>query len=239
MIPIRSDLQNFPRIVATGSDWVRQCSAQIASSVSESLEAFGRCNFMLTGGNSVQPIYRALAVMPEMRSGNVKYYFGDERCVPPDHPESNYRSACEVLFPGGIPSIVDVYRMRGEDLNPSLAATDYECILPERIDVLLLSVGMDGHIASLFPRGDAISEFTRKVVPVRHGESLRSRLTVTPEVIRQARLVYVLAKGEAKGRVLARAMRLGSKEFDFPVRIAMNGYWMLDQVATNAMFRET
>ena len=81
----------------------------------------------------------------------MSFYFGDERCVPPDHDESNYGMEMQTLFSHGVPIECSVFRMEADAIDIEAAAQRYADLLPDSIDVILLGVGEDGHIASLFP----------------------------------------------------------------------------------------
>jgi 6-phosphogluconolactonase len=96
----------------------------------------------------------------------VRFYFGDERCVSPDHPESNYGMAMRTLFKQGVPKGCSVFRMEADGSDREAAALQYSEMLPDKIDLLLLGVGEDGHIASLFPGSEALQEVARCVMPI-------------------------------------------------------------------------
>ena len=107
---------------------------------------------MLTGGGSAARLYKAWRDLPAFQQMiGVSFYFGDERCVPPDHEESNFGMVIQVLFPQGVPTGCSVFRMEADATNLETAAQRYADLLPDSIDVILLGVGEDGHIASLFP----------------------------------------------------------------------------------------
>src|SRR3954469_2735126 len=128
----------------------------------------------LSGGNTPRPVYRQFAQAENnIPWQNVLFTFGDERCVPPDHDQSNYRMARESLFdPAGVPA-KSVFRMRGE-IEPELAAKEYENALSRlakdrsekcyQHDLILLGMGDDGHTASLFPGTPALEAEDRHVV---------------------------------------------------------------------------
>jgi 6-phosphogluconolactonase len=180
---------------------------------------------MLAGGGTPLPVYRELAQL-ELPWDRLLVYFGDERCVPPDHADSNYRAIQEALFPSGLPQGLQLHRMHGED-EPAAAAAAYAAILPDHIDVLLLGTGEDGHTASLFPGSPALAETERLVLPVIGSKPPPQRLTVTPPVIRGAHKILVLASGGGKAAALRQAWEQG----DLPVALARQGDWLLDRAA--------
>ena len=114
----------------------------------------------------------------------------------------------------------------GDDLE--MAAKEYEACLPRTIDVLLLGLGSDGHIASLFPGSSVFSETDQLVVPVTDSPGAHNRLTITPSVVNSAHQIFLLAPGEEKGRVLRRALRDVDDVSSLPVRMTLRGTWLLD-----------
>lgn len=185
---------------------------------------------MLTGGRSAEQLYRFLATSTDFLSYSkgAIFYFGDERCVPPDHPESNYNMVMGSLFASGVPVGTLVKRMEAEKYPISQAALEYEAILPTQVDILLLSVGEDGHIASLFPHQPALKESVRQVIPVKGPKKPYDRLTITPPVIYAARHVFVMALGEAKGKVYEQA-KTDPRNIDaLPVRMVLDRIWITD-----------
>ena len=163
----------------------------------------------ITGGSTPRAAYERAAAARQDWSG-VDFWFTDERCVPPDHEHSNFGMADRALL-----SRVDgatVHRMRGE-LGPEDGAAAYENELdqfgPEALDFILLGVGPDGHICSLFPGADAVGERERRVVGVETPgmAPLVSRITLTlPVVNASAQIVFLVAgedKAEAARRVFA------------------------------------
>jgi len=166
----------------------------------------------LAGGSTPEPAYALLAEPPRARDidwARVDVFWGDERSVPPDHPDSNYRMARRVLLDHVPVPEENVHRIRGE-LPPEDAAAAYRLELQEhlgvdgRFDLILLGMGPDGHTASLFPGTDAIQEQERSVVAV-YVEKLDAwRVTLTLPVINAARHVIFLVSGEEKAHALAR-----------------------------------
>ena len=184
---------------------------------------------MLTGGSAAEQLYLALAVGHEFRKINgLQILFGDERCVPPDHPESNFGLVMRTLLRDGLPPSWSLLRMNAENPDPEVAAAAYEAILPESVDVLLLSMGTDGHIASLFPGSSALFQGRRRVVHVVAPKPPFERLTVTPSVIMKARHVFVMALGKDKAAVYEQAKLAPSNISELPARLVLEATWFLD-----------
>lgn len=209
--------------------WAEQSALLIQDAVRDACLGQGGCSVMLTGGRSAERLYRAWRELPAFQQlRSVVFFFGDERCVPPDDPGSNYGLAMRTLFAQGVPSGCSVMRIEAEDPDREDASIRYEHLLPSRIDVLLLGVGEDGHIASLFPHVKPLGERTRKLVPVVGPKEPRDRMTVTPVVIAQASSVFVLANGEAKAAVLRRVVA-GTEDGDaLPAWLVREATWLLD-----------
>lgn len=187
-----------------------------------------RKSVMLTGGRGAASLYQAWSAYENFSATaqDTHFYFGDERCVPPSHPDSNYLLALEILFAAGIPLNSHLHRMEADARNLDVAAARYATCLPAQIDVLLLSVGEDGHIASLFPHSAALKETERLVVPVVGPKPPHQRLTITPPVIASARHVFVLALGEAKRSVYEEALRDPADIDSIPARLVLDKTWI-------------
>jgi len=148
----------------------------------------------LSGGQTPQPLHARMASL-DLGWEQVEFFFADERCVPPDHEDSNYRLAHESLLSN---VSAQVHRMRGEDCN----AEAYEEVVRQRLgdvpelDLALLGMGADGHTASLFPGDTALEERTRLVLRVVRPD--HPRLTLTLPVLSAARLALFLLTGEDK-----------------------------------------
>jgi len=168
----------------------------------KALEEREEFRIALSGGNTPRPVYREVARLGhDLPWGKVVFTFGDERCVPPDDEQSNYRMARESLFdPAAVPAD-SVLRMRGE-IDPTAAADEYEEKLSQRArkrgeklyqhDLILLGVGDDGHTASLFPGTAALEINNRSVVANFVPKFNTWRLTMTYSVINHARAVCFL-----------------------------------------------
>ena len=151
--------------------------------------------------------------------------------MPPDHAESNYAMAMKTLFAQGVPSGCSITRMTAEGPDHDEAVRVYERLIPEKIDVLLLGMGEDGHIASLFPGSSTLLQQGRRVVSATGPKAPYKRLTITPSVITSARNIFLLTTGKMKGRILAEALKSGSDFMSLPVRLTLSGTWILDAEA--------
>jgi 6-phosphogluconolactonase len=189
----------------------------------------------LAGGSTPRALHERLALIPDLPWGRVAIYFGDERCVPPDHADSNYRMARESLLDRVAIEPARVHRMHGEWPDRAAAARAYEEELPEALDVLVLGIGEDGHTASLFPGAAALSEVERRVLPVTGPKPPPERLTITPKVIAAARHVIVLASGSGKSDPVARAVAGPTNPLETPAQFARDALWILDPAAASAL----
>ena len=171
---------------------------------------------------------------------SVHLFFGDERTVPPDHEDSNYRMAQRTLL-SRVP-VGSVHRMRGE-LPPAEAAAAYEEELRgffgsdevPRFDLILLGLGEDGHTASLFPETSALEIHDRWVVANPLLKLGTTRLTLTAPVINSARAVNFLVAGEGKAEALKQILEGDADPREYPaklVRPADGPVWMVDRAAT-------
>ena len=168
-------------------------------------------------------------------------YFGDERAVPPDHPDSNFGMARRTLL-DHVPVRSDqVHRMAADRPDLAAAADDYARLLPPCLDILLLGMGPDGHTASLFPGSAALSETERLVVAVPAPPPpiapQVARMTITPPVIDAARQVVMLVTGEGKAALLARVLDGPPDPAALPAQLARRGTWIVDRAAATQLHR--
>ena len=196
---------------------------------------------MLAGGSTPKAAYEILArdFAETVDWGRTHVFFGDERTVPPDHEDSNYRMAREALLDHV--SIGGVHRMRGE-LPPEEAAASYEDELrgffgaeePPRFDLVLLGIGEDGHTASLFPETSALEVTDRLVVanPVLKLDT--TRITLTAPVLNAARAVIFLVVGGGKAEALKEILEGDADPRRYPAKLVRpegNLIWMVDRAA--------
>ncbi|MBA3658488.1 MAG: 6-phosphogluconolactonase [Gemmatimonadales bacterium] len=196
------------------------------------LESQERCSLALSGGSTPRPVYECLAAESAGDVwGRVDVFFGDERCVRPTDPASNFRMAREALLDRVPVDPAHVHRMEGERADRDTAALTYEAILPARLDVLILGLGDDGHTASLFPSAPSLAERGRRVVAVRAPRPPFDRLTITPPVILEARLTVALVAGADKALALARVIDGAYEPSRTPGQLARAGLWITDTAA--------
>lgn len=220
----------------------RRAAAWLAQTMADVLVARGHCAVALSGGTTPRPVYAALAA-PDLAGridwNRVDVYFGDERAVPRDHPDSNFHMAMEVLLTRVAIPAARVHRMEGERRDLDAAAAAYDRQLPAALDVLVLGMGPDGHTASLFPGSPALAEQQRRVVVVESPKPPRRRLTITPPVIAAARHVAVLVTGKEKATAVARALESDAppSASEIPAVLARHGVWFLDPPAAARLAR--
>jgi 6-phosphogluconolactonase len=209
----------------------RRSAGWIAEAIREAVQRTGACALALAGGNTPRRCYERLPALPGVPWDRVEFFFGDERAVPQDSPDSNYRMAWETFLSKLPPGADRIHRMEVERADLVTIAREYEALLPAALDILILGIGPDGHTASLFPHSPALAERDRLVVPVTGGEPLVQRLTITPPVIERAARILVMATGSAKAEAVARALEGGEDRSATPAALARNGTWILDRDA--------
>jgi 6-phosphogluconolactonase len=218
-------------VAAQPAELARAAAEWLGLEVTRAITERGSCSLALAGGRTPEPVYRELAAESSIDWKRVEVFFGDERAVPPDHPESNYRMVRLALLSRVPLSPSQVHRMEAERPDREAAAREYERLLPPRLDVLLLGMGPDGHTASLFPGSATLDERHRLVLPVTGAKAPVERLTITPPVIEASRKVAVIAAGEDKAAMVARAIEGPVAPKAVPVQLARRGVWFLDQAA--------
>ena len=189
----------------------REAGDFLFDSAESTIAARGVCRVALSGGSTPKALYEQIVRSSRSRSfpwAKMRFFFGDERCVPPAHAESNFGLADGALFrPLRIESR-HIHRMAGEQADTEKAAQDYEALLRKefgmpapafpQFDLLLLGLGDDAHIASLFPNTPALEERHRLVVPNQAPRGIPQRLTVTVPILNHARIILFLVAGSGK-----------------------------------------
>jgi 6-phosphogluconolactonase len=198
----------------------------------------GHCAVALAGGSTPRAAYEVLgtsALAAAVPWAAISWYFGDERAVPADHPESNYRAARETLCADRPEALARVHRMAADAADLERAARDYGELLPDPLDLILLGIGEDGHTASLFPGSAALDERSARVVVVSGPKPPNPRLTVTAPVIERAREVLVLVSGAGKAEALVRALEGPLDVTAVPAQLARRGTWIADREAASRL----
>jgi 6-phosphogluconolactonase len=226
----------------------RGAAESFAALSKKSLASRNRFVVALSGGLTPHRLYSLLG-SPQYRDvidwSRIYIFWTDERCVPKDHPESNYKLAYDAFLSHVPLPAQNIHRIRGED-GPHKAAEAYEDELrnifsgPGAIvfDLILLGVGEDGHTASLFPGSPALDEKMRPAVPVYLAEPKINRVTLTLPVLNGAAQVLFLASGRAKAGVVHEIVEDGNpKQYPAGLVQPLRGsvVWMLDRDASSAL----
>jgi 6-phosphogluconolactonase len=208
-------------------------------------------NCALSGGSTPLHLFAqmsdpgTLARLPSGFWNSVHFFWGDERDVPPDHPDSNYRQALECLLCKiDIPE-ENIHPIRPGSGSPSEAAVSYENELRRlldlrpgevpRLDLIFLGMGDDGHVASLFPHSEALNEKTRLVAATWVAKVNSYRITLTLPVLNNAACIIFLIQGSGKAETLARVLTEARHPDQLPAQAIQPGsgelIWLLDQAA--------
>jgi 6-phosphogluconolactonase len=220
------DLANF------GAGW-------IAVRIARSTGAGGRFDLALPGGRSPLGLLHALVGADRLSPGawaRTHVWFVDERAVPPDDPASNAGLVLAALSPPSGPLVCEVHRMRADASDLEAAAREYEAALPATLDLVVLGLGEDGHVASLFAGSSALAESARRVTVVLDSpKPPPRRLTLTPRALDEAREVVVLGLGAEKARAVARALEGDVTPAELPARLVRAREWWLDRAAASGL----
>lgn len=218
-----------------------EAADRIVMAAAEAMDTHGTFSIALSGGSTPRPAYELLAQEPrrsQLDWEKVALFFGDERCVPPDHAQSNYRMAHEALISRVPIPAGNVFRMRGE-LDPNEAAIEYGQTLKSRfgdagLDLILLGLGPDGHTASLFPGTEALREMHHRCVANFVAKLKSWRLTLTAPWINRSRSVVFMVAGADKAKTVSEILegprdpdRLPAQLIEPAGRLA----WLLDSAA--------
>jgi 6-phosphogluconolactonase len=203
----------------------RSAAEEFAAAAAEALQSKAFFDVALSGGSTPRGLFSVLVNTPQFRDGiawdKIRFFWGDERHVPPDHADSNYRMAHDALLSHLTLRDDQVFRIQGELGKASEAAELYEQALRSafqpaekgfpRFDLILLGMGPDGHTASLFPGTKALRERTRLVVSNWVGKFYTDRITMTIPAINAAARVMFLVQGADKTQAL-KAVLEGPRE---------------------------
>lgn len=210
----------------------------------DAITKHGNFHLALAGGNTPRQLYERLAQRNDTDWDRWEIWFGDERCVPPDHPDSNYRMACETLLAHApIPSQQIHPIINTSDFIPERAAADYANALTSHLpqhagwpilDTVLLGLGPDGHTASLFPGTPILDVMDTPVASVHIPRLASPRISLTLPTLQHARHLLFVVEGAGKSDVLARLIR-GPSPGEAPLPVErITGHqieWYLDAAA--------
>jgi len=228
---------------------VAEAAAELwADEADRALRSDGRFTIALSGGSTPRLLHEALVSRDAARLDweRTHVFWGDERCVPPDHPESNYQVAYQALLSKIDIPPENVHRMHGENPDPRAAAQDYDVLLRtffggygsrRTFDLIFLGMGEDGHTVSLFPDSPALNDATHwaSAVHAPAGVTPRERITLTlPPIVAASRCVF-LVTGEKKRGVLSaiRKDSAAAAELYPAARVAIfrESTWLIDEQA--------
>jgi 6-phosphogluconolactonase len=217
--------------VLSGPRYADDAAARVA------LALPGEGSVVLTGGTTARPVYACLAEA-DIGWGGLDVLFSDERCVPPDDDASNFGMASEALLRGARPR--RVHRMRGEE-DPEAAARAYDKeiapLVEHGLDLVLLGMGADCHVAGLFPSSPALGEDRRLCRAVDRPDGMRG-LTLTPPALRAGSRVLLLVAGGGKADAVRRAVAGDEPPETCPARLLAShpdAVFLLDDAAAGAL----
>jgi len=228
-------------------------AVEFAAQATTAVRVKGRFSVALSGGSTPKSLYSLLAKNSSLPWDKTYFFFGDERHVPPDSPESNYRMAREALLSKiPVPS-ENVFRVPAENPDANQAAEAYEQTLKTffnppigsfpRFDLILLGMGPDGHTASLFPGGKALQETSRWVVANWVEKFRTDRITLTLPVLNNAAVVMFMASGADKADILKEVLQGNQPGELFPSKLvhpsAGKLIWLVDQAAASQLAGST
>ena len=242
----------FPDVPALA----RAAAGEFVALADEAIARRGVFSVALAGGSTPATLYRLLAADPGLRAlvpwSRIHFFFGDERHVPPEHAESNFRMVQEAMFQSLAGEVIHAHRIRGEIADAAEAAARYKADLREfftsqgtiaggfpRFDLILLGIGTDGHTASLFPGTPGLEETHRWVVAHRVEKLGAQRITLTFPVLNHAAAVIVFVAGADKAAVVADVLGQASPAPQYPIqRVRPHDgtlRWLLDQPAASRL----
>jgi len=239
------------RVVDSPAVLFQEAADEFTRQAQAAVEGNGCFSVALSGGSTPKALYSLLATSGRSRLpwDRMFFFWGDERHVPPDDPESNYRMVFEALLSKVAVPGANIFRIAGENPDAKRAAEDYEQTLRNffhlapgqfpRFDLVLLGMGNDGHTASLFPGTTALAEKTRLVVANWVEKLKTERLTLTLPVLNHGAMVLFLISGADKAPVLREVLERDQPGERYPSKLirplAGELIWLVDQAAASAL----
>lgn len=207
-----------------------------------------RFNIALAGGNTPRSVYKQWAtIQDDSLWRNVHFFWGDERCVPPDDNDSNYKLAHDTFLSKILVNENQIHRIHGEadpERETKRYAIEIESYLPNKnnlpqFDWILLGIGTDGHTASLFPNSLALKEQSSICTVAQHPQTGQKRISLTLPVINNARKVTFLVTGDEKAEIVPKILRDKNNSLTFPAAQVnpQSGIlkWYLDEAAASKL----
>jgi len=242
------------KVFADLDELVQAAAEEIARSAEAAISSRNRFTLALSGGSTPKPVYRRLAEEPlrdRIDWSRVHVFWGDERHVPPDHPESNFGMAHDALLSRVPLPAGNIHRIRAEKPDAQRAADDYAWTLRSafdldegqwpRFDLVLMGIGADGHTASLFPGSDALRERARLVVAPWVSALSAFRITLTAPVFNRAACALFLVSGEEKAEALRSVLEGDLQPDRFPAQLVRPDdgklLWWVDRAAARLLRR--
>ena len=226
----------------------RKAASLFEDETKSSLEGKGRCSVALSGGSTPKMLFSILASehRDSVAWSDIDLFWADERCVPPDHVESNFRLVSEAVLSRVTIPEGRVHRIRGE-AEPHGEALRYEREIMEWFhrggipcfDLIILGMGADGHTASLFPGSDSLLERNRLVLPVHEKQFRHWRISLTLPVLNNGRSVVFLVSGREKATVLQEVLEGGEGTSRYPAGLIHPSQgeliWLVDEPAASKL----
>lgn len=233
----------------------QEAANQLTQLAQQQVRTSGRFSAALAGGSTPKRLYELLASEPyrsRIPWQSVYLFWGDERCVPPDHPESNFRMAHEALLSSVPIPQTNIHRILVDWADPEHAASLYEQTLREffrlsagawpEFDLMLLGLGEEGHIASLFPHSPALRESHRFAVATTGGRPNLPRVTLTLPVFNRARNLLWLVAGPGKASIVRAVLERGDRPEEVPAGRVTSAsgatFWFLDRAAASLLRKD-
>jgi 6-phosphogluconolactonase len=239
------------RFVADAAALAREAASIFVRLANEAVEAKGSFAVALSGGSTPKALFGLLAgeYLDRVPWRGTNFFWGDERHVPPDHPDSNYRMTREAMLSTAPVPPENVHRIEAENPDAAAAAAAYEKTLEQwfgtqpgefpRFDLVLLGMGPDGHTASLFPHTTALHESTRSVVANWVPKFDAYRITLTAPVLNNAANVLFLVAGPDKAEALHEVLEGAPNPDEYPSQLVRptsgSLLWLVDRAAAARM----
>jgi 6-phosphogluconolactonase len=245
---VRGNVEVFP----TADELTVAAAERFIACAATAIESTETFSVALSGGSTPHALFALLATpayASRVQWPRVHVFWGDERCVPPDDDDSNYRMAHEMLLAHVPVRATNIHRIRGEE-SPAAAAQQYERELRSafdtptgppraapgsRFDLVLLGLGTNGHTASLFPHMQSVREHTRWVMEENVEMLQMWRITLTPVILNQAAEIVFLVAGKEKAPILRRVLYGAREVDDLPAQVIAPAdgrlRWMIDAAA--------